>query len=78
MNMEDYGFDGLNNIKKHLNYLKLAITASLLKLELQSVEDVYVSNELNASELVLKTLEEMKKTSNVMENQLMKLSAGKV
>lgn len=78
LNMEEYGIDGLNNIRKHLFYLKLAITGSLLKMKMHPPEDIYVSNELNASELVLKTLEEMKKTSNVMENQLLRLSSGKV
>ncbi|KAG4079567.1 hypothetical protein HA402_012337 [Bradysia odoriphaga] len=77
LNLEEYGFDGLNNIRKHLYFLKLAITGSLLKLEMHPAEDIYVSNELNASELVLRTLEEMKRTSNVMENQLLRLSAGK-
>ncbi len=76
--MEEYGFDGLNNIRKHLYYLKLAICGSLLKLQMHPAEDVYVSNDLNASELVLKTLEEMKKTSNLMEKQLLNLSASKV
>lgn len=77
LNIEEYGIDGLNNIKKHLFYLKLAINSSLLKIKVHPTEDIYVSNELNASELVLKTLEEMKKTSNVMENQLLRLSSGK-
>lgn len=77
LNLDEYGVDGLNNIRKHLYYLKLAITGSLLKLEMHPADDVYVSNELNASELVLRTLEEMKKTSNVMENQLLRLSSGK-
>jgi len=77
LNRKEYAFEGLKNIEQHLYYLKLAITGSLLKLRMEPAEDVYVSNDTNASELVLKTLEEMKKTSNLMEKQLMKLSTKK-
>lgn len=78
LNVKEYGFDGMDNIKRHLFYLRCAIINSLHKLQMHPAEDVYVSNELNASELVLRTLEEMKKTSNVMEKQLSKLSSKKV
>lgn len=81
LNVDEYGFDGLNSVRKHLSYLKLAITGSLLKLKLNQTnppEDLYVTDELNASDLLLKTLEEMKEMSNRMEGQLLSLSTGTV
>ncbi|KAJ6640310.1 hypothetical protein Bhyg_13060 [Pseudolycoriella hygida] len=76
LNIEDYSCNALDHIRKHLEYTNIVVRGSFLKMQSDPPDDVYVTNELNATDLVLSTLEEMRKASNALEQELVNLTVN--